>query len=72
MITEDRVENLPKWLESDTYDLSAKAPSPDLDTESLRAMLQSLLRRPVRIEDALRRPAAARLRSYSAQTCALS
>ena len=43
MITEDRVENLPKWLESDTYDLSAKAPSPDLDTESLRAMLQSLL-----------------------------
>jgi uncharacterized protein (TIGR03435 family) len=43
MITEDRVENLPKWLESDTYDLSAKSPSPDLDTESLRAMLRSLL-----------------------------
>ena len=43
MTTEDRVENLPKWLETDTYDLSAKAPSPDLDTESLRTMLRSLL-----------------------------
>jgi uncharacterized protein (TIGR03435 family) len=43
MITEDRVENLPKWLQSDTYDLSAKSPSPDLDTESLRTMLRSLL-----------------------------
>jgi uncharacterized protein (TIGR03435 family) len=43
MTGEGRVENLPKWLETDTYDLSAKAPSPDLDTESLRAMLRSLL-----------------------------
>jgi uncharacterized protein (TIGR03435 family) len=43
MTAEARVENLPRWLETDTYDLSAKAPSPDLDTESLRAMLRSLL-----------------------------
>jgi uncharacterized protein (TIGR03435 family) len=42
-LPESRVENLPKWLETDTYDLSAKAPSPDLDTESLRVMVQSLL-----------------------------
>ena len=42
-VSEEKVENLPKWLETDTYDLSAKAPSPELDTESLRAMLRSLL-----------------------------
>jgi uncharacterized protein (TIGR03435 family) len=43
MTGEGGVENLPKWLETDTYDLSAKAPTADLDTESLRAMLRSLL-----------------------------
>jgi uncharacterized protein (TIGR03435 family) len=37
------VANLPKWMETDLYDLSAKAPSPDADNESIREMLKSLL-----------------------------
>ena len=40
---EKSVANLPKWLETDLYDLSAKAPSADVDNESIREMLKSLL-----------------------------
>ncbi len=40
---ERSVVNLPKWMATDLYDLSAKAPSADASSESIRVMLQAML-----------------------------
>jgi hypothetical protein len=42
-VSASMVVNAPAWFETDTYDLTAKAPSGSNDRESIRLMLRSLL-----------------------------
>jgi uncharacterized protein (TIGR03435 family) len=42
-LTDDTLEGAPKWMDSDRYDLVAKAPIPDLDIDDVWTMLRALI-----------------------------
>jgi uncharacterized protein (TIGR03435 family) len=42
-VTDDMLEGMPKWMESDRYDIVAKAPVSDLDFDDVLLMVRALL-----------------------------
>lgn len=42
-VTDDMVSGMPKWMESDRYDIVAKSPVPDLDFDDVLIMLRALV-----------------------------
>jgi uncharacterized protein (TIGR03435 family) len=42
-LTDDMVSGMPKWMETDRYDIVAKSPVPDLDIDDVWTMLRALV-----------------------------
>jgi uncharacterized protein (TIGR03435 family) len=42
-LTDDMLDGMPKWMDTDRYDLVAKAPAADVDIDELWAMVRSLI-----------------------------
>jgi uncharacterized protein (TIGR03435 family) len=42
-LTDDTLEGAPKWMDSDRYNIVAKAPTPDLDIDDVWTMLRALI-----------------------------
>jgi uncharacterized protein (TIGR03435 family) len=42
-LTDDMVDGIPKWMDSDRYDIVAKAPASDVDFDDVKTMLRALI-----------------------------